>query len=241
MLVPHSCLTLCGLMNCVVHQVLLSMGFPRQEYWSGFPFSSPRYLPDPGIELLSPALAGRFFATEPLLLLLLLLLLSRLSRVQHCVTPKTAAHQAPPSLGFSRQEHWSGLTLPSPMGESEVTQSCPTLHDPVDCSLPGSSVHGIFQVRVLEWGAIAFSDWAIREAHMSLPKLNVVMSVCVSVLSPITHPFSSPTFGTPGPFFSQRYKANMLSRVLCASPILWKCWDYFSFWTFLILTCLLKF
>ena len=40
--------------------------------------------------------------------------------------------------------------------ESEVTQSCPTLSDPVDCSLPGSSIHGIFQARVLEWGAIAF-------------------------------------------------------------------------------------
>ena len=37
-------------------------------------------------------------------------------------------------------------------------QSCPTLCDPVDCSLPGSSVHGIFQARVLEWGAIAFSN-----------------------------------------------------------------------------------
>ena len=42
--------------------------------------------------------------------------------------------------------------------ESEVTQSCPTLRDPMDCSPPGSSVHGIFQARVLEWGAIAFSD-----------------------------------------------------------------------------------
>ena len=42
--------------------------------------------------------------------------------------------------------------------ESEVTQSCPTLCDPMDCSLPGSSVHGILQVRVLEWDAIAFSD-----------------------------------------------------------------------------------
>ena len=43
--------------------------------------------------------------------------------------------------------------------ESEVTQSCPTLSDPMDCSLPGSSIHGIFQARVLEWGAIAFSFW----------------------------------------------------------------------------------
>ena len=41
--------------------------------------------------------------------------------------------------------------------ESEVAQSCQTLSDPMDCSLPGSSVHGIFQARVLEWGAIAFS------------------------------------------------------------------------------------
>ena len=41
--------------------------------------------------------------------------------------------------------------------ESEVAQSCPTLSDPMDCSPPGSSVHGIFQARVLEWGAIAFS------------------------------------------------------------------------------------
>ena len=41
--------------------------------------------------------------------------------------------------------------------ESEAAQSCLTLRDPIDCSLPGSSVHGIFQARVLEWGAIAFS------------------------------------------------------------------------------------
>ena len=46
--------------------------------------------------------------------------------------------------------------------ESEVTQSCPTLSDPTDCSLPGSSTHGIFQARVLEWGAIAFSDDLVK-------------------------------------------------------------------------------
>ena len=52
-------------------------------------------------------------------------------------------------------------------GESEVAQSCPTLSDPMDCSLPGSSIHGIFQARVLEWGAIAFSsDW--RGNHISV-------------------------------------------------------------------------
>ena len=87
------------------------------------------------------------------------LLLSRFSRVRLCATPETAAHKAPPSLGFSRQEHWSVLPFPSPMqkSESEVAQSCPTLNDHMDCSLLGSSVHGIFQARVLEWGAIGFS------------------------------------------------------------------------------------
>ena len=45
--------------------------------------------------------------------------------------------------------------------ESEVTQSCPTLSDPMDCSLPGSSIHGIFQATVLEWVAIAFSDVSV--------------------------------------------------------------------------------
>ena len=79
--------------------------------------------------------------------LLLLLLLSHFSRVR------------PPSLGFSRQEHWSGLPFPSPMheSESEVAQSCLTLRDPMFCSLPGSSINGISQARVLEWATIAFS------------------------------------------------------------------------------------
>ena len=45
--------------------------------------------------------------------------------------------------------------------ESEVAQSCPTPSDPMDCSLPGSSIHGIFQARVLEWGAIAFSAFKL--------------------------------------------------------------------------------
>ena len=75
-------------------------------------------------------------------------------------TPEMAAHQAPPSLGFSRQEQWSGLPFLSPMheSESEVTPSCQTPSDPMDYSLPGSSVHGICQARVLEWVDIAFSE-----------------------------------------------------------------------------------
>ena len=78
-----------------------------------------------------------------------------LSPVRLCATPETAAHQASPSLGFSRQEHWNGLYFlfqcMKVKSEREVAQSCSTLSDPMDCSLPGSSVHGIFQARVLEW------------------------------------------------------------------------------------------
>ena len=50
--------------------------------------------------------------------------------------------------------------------ESEVAQSCPTLSNPMDCSLPGSSIHGIFQAAVLEWGAIAFSLCASTNSQL---------------------------------------------------------------------------
>ena len=53
--------------------------------------------------------------------------------------------------------------------ESEVAQSCPTLRNPMDCSLPGSSVHGIFQARVLEWGATAFSVLQMGATQSSRP------------------------------------------------------------------------
>ena len=64
-LVAKSCLTLCDPMDCSLPGSSLSMGFFRQEYWSALPFSSPGDLPDLGIELMSPALTGRFFATVP--------------------------------------------------------------------------------------------------------------------------------------------------------------------------------
>ena len=81
-----------------------------------------------------------------------------------------AAHQAPLFLGFSRQEYWSGLPFPSPMheSESEVAQSCLTVRDPMDCSLLGSSVRGILQARVLEWGAITFSDTTVVNKMLSI-------------------------------------------------------------------------
>ena len=55
--------------------------------------------------------------------------------------------------------------------ESEVAQSCLTLSDPMDCSLPGSSTHGIFQARVLEWGAIAFSVNVVSTPKSECPSL----------------------------------------------------------------------
>ena len=128
-----------------------------QEYWSGLPVPSSGYLPNPWIEPASPALQVDSLPTELLgkqsplnlsirnrtisikqdfsisyisLLLLLLLLLSRFSRVWLCETPQTAAHQTPPSLGFSRQEYWSGLPFPSPMHESENSKwSCSVVSD----------------------------------------------------------------------------------------------------------------
>ena len=98
-----------------------------------------------------------------------------LSRVGLFATPWAVAYQAPLSVGFSRQEYCSGLPFPSP-GDlpdpgieprspaleadaltSEQLQSCLTLCDPKDCSLPGSSNHGILQARILERVAISFS------------------------------------------------------------------------------------
>ena len=91
----------------------------------------------------------------------MLLLLSRFSCVGLCVTPQTAAHQAPPSLDSPGKNTGVGchflLQCMKVKSESDVAQSCLTLRDPMDYSPPGSSVHGIFQARVLEWVAIAFS------------------------------------------------------------------------------------
>ena len=64
-LVTKFCATLCDPLDYIVHQASLSMGFPRQEYWSGLPFPSPEDLPNPGINLESPASADRFFNSEP--------------------------------------------------------------------------------------------------------------------------------------------------------------------------------
>ena len=92
---------------------------------------------------------------------LFIFLLSHFSCVRLCATPYTAAHQSPHPWDSPGKNTGVGcyflLQCMKAKSESEVAQSCLTLSDPMDCSLRGSSVHGIFQARVLEWGAIAFS------------------------------------------------------------------------------------
>ena len=89
----------------VAHQAPSSMGFSRQEYWSGLPYHSPGDLPDPGIKPGSPTLEADSFQSEP-----------------------------------------------PGKRKGKVTQSCPTLCDPM-----GFRVHGILQARILVWGAFPFS------------------------------------------------------------------------------------
>ena len=93
--------------------------------WVAFPFSRGSFQPRDRTQV--SRIAGGFFTVwatreAQLSMLLLLLLLSRFSRVWLCATPQTAAYQALPSLGFSRQEHWSGLPFPSLMHESEKSK-----------------------------------------------------------------------------------------------------------------------
>jgi len=94
-------------------------------------------------------------------LFLLLLLLSCFSRVQLYVTPQTQPTRLHHPWDSPGKNTGVGchflLQCMKVKSESEVAQPCLTLSDPMDFSLPGSSVHGIFQARVLEWGAIAFS------------------------------------------------------------------------------------
>ena len=89
----------------------------------------------------------------------MLLLLSHFSHIQLCATPQTAAHQAPSGVGC----HFL-LQCVEVKSESELTQSCLTLSDPMDCSPPVFSIHGILQARILEWVAISFSITFMRRS-----------------------------------------------------------------------------
>ena len=143
----------------VVREVPLSIGFSRQEYCNRLPFPSPRHLPDQRIKpaaLVSPALAGGFFTTEPP------------GKRPHLKHATAKSHQSCPTLcdpidgSPPGSRPWDSPGKNTGVGchfllqcmkvksESEVTQWCLTLRNPMDCSLPGSSIHGISQARVLE-------------------------------------------------------------------------------------------
>jgi len=118
----------------------------------------------------------------------MLLLLSHFSHVRLRATPETAAHQALPSLGFSRREHWSGLPFPSPMHESEVAQSCPTptrLLRPWD--FPGKStevgchtlLQGIFPMQGLNPYLLCLLHW--QAGSLPLAPLGKPISIYLSI------------------------------------------------------------
>ena len=143
------------------HQAPPSLGFSRQEHWRGLPFPSPMHESEKwkwSHSVMSDSL--RPHGLQPTRLLRpwdsfsnaekWIVKVKSLSHVRLFATPWTAAYQAPPSLGFL-------LQCRKVNSQSEVAQSCLILSDPMDCSLPGSSIHGIFQARVLEWDAITFS------------------------------------------------------------------------------------
>ena len=114
----------------VAHQAPMSMGFPRQKHWSGLPLPFPEDLSNPGIKLAPPALAA---AAK--------LLQSCSHRWQPARLPRPWDS---PGKNTGVGCHFL-LQCMKVKSESEVAQSCLTVSDPMDCSLPGSSAHGIFQ------------------------------------------------------------------------------------------------
>ena len=146
------------------------MGFSRQEYWTGVPLPSPKEGPAAKSLQSCPTLCDPIDGSSP-------------------GSTVPGILQAPPSLGFSRQEHWSRLPFPSPMHESEVMQSCPTLHDPMDCSQPGPSVLGILQARVLEWVAISFSRGSSQPRDQTQDSLRPHGILQARILEWVASPF----------------------------------------------------
>ena len=132
------------------HQAPPSLGFSRQEHWSGLPVPPPMH-------------ESETWKWSH-------------SVVSDSATPWTAAYQAPLSMGFSREEYWSGVSLSSLIVKHTYiiyfvcAQSCPIFCNPMDCSLPVSSVHGIFQARILEQIAISLtrgSSWSRNQTCVS--------------------------------------------------------------------------
>ena len=137
-------------------------------------------------------------------------------------------------MRFPRQEHWSGLPFPSPMhemkSESEVAQSCLTLSDPTDCSLPGSSVHGIFQARVHRRIAQKRSSWprwswwcdhSPRARHPGMWSQRALGSITTNI--------ASGDYGIPVEFF-QILKDDALKVLHSICQQIWKTQQWSQDW-----------
>ena len=144
----------CSLPGSSVHRIFQA----RILEWAAVP--SPGDPPDPGIKPASPALQVYSLPMSQRRS-------PRCCQVASVVSNSVRPHRRQPAR---LPRPWDSPGRNTGVGcrfllqcmevksEREVTQSCPTFRDPMDCSPPGSSAHGIFQARVLEWGAIAFSD-----------------------------------------------------------------------------------
>ena len=131
-----------------------------------------------------------------------------------------AARQAPPSLGFSRQEHWSGLSFPSPMHESEKWKgSCSVVSDSVQPHRrqpTGLPIPGILQARTLEWVAISFSNaWKWKMKVQSL-----------SCVRPLANPWTAAHQAPPSMGFSRQ---EYWTGVPLSSPKRTVCLSNFNF------------
>ena len=154
------------------------MEFSRQEYWSGLLCPSPGDLPNPGIEPRSSALQDDSLPAEPqgkpkntgvgsLSLLQQIFLTQELNhgllhlrqilyQLSYQGSP-TICHVIDLDLFIITVRYFANFSCIRCLGESEATQLCLTLCDPMDCSAPGHSAHGIFQGRILEWVAMSYS------------------------------------------------------------------------------------
>ena len=145
----------------IVHQAPLSMGFSRQESWSGLPFPSPGDLPNPGIGAgspASPALADRFFTTSTAweALHMYIYTCKRLSTQREHVHIYIYIYTHTHTHMLIYMHTYIYIYICMCVLCTQMLQSCLTLR-PFDCSPPSFSVHGILQARILEWVAISSS------------------------------------------------------------------------------------
>ena len=150
----------------VGHQDPLYMGFSWQRYWSGSPFPSPGDLPDPGIR------QGLWHCRQTLsslsprealnLSLIIFSLAYLLSHVGVFATPWPMGHQVPLSMGFSRQEYWSGLLFPSPgdLPNPGIEPGSPTLQaDALPSESPG---------KLLQWEGASNTQLCMENSHVTV-------------------------------------------------------------------------